>query len=153
MPRFLSCAGGDKNSLKLAWLFMFTSAGAPCIYYGDEIGLDGGHDPDCRKSFPWDESKWDKDLLNYVKACIALRKEHSALTQGEYKRLYAEGDVMAFSREGNGEKIITIFNVANEERTIHLDVGNKVLFGEPKISGNEIKIAARSGVVVKPGFM
>jgi cyclomaltodextrinase / maltogenic alpha-amylase / neopullulanase len=149
MPRFLSCVNGDKNSLKLAWLFMFTLPGAPCIYYGDEIGVDGGHDPECRKSFPWDESKWDKDLLNYAKACIALRKEHSALRQGEYKRIYAEGDVMAFAREGDGEKIITIFNVANEERTIHLDVGNKVLFGEPKIAGNEIKIAARSGVVIK----
>jgi len=151
MPRFLSCVNGDKNSLKLAWLFMFTLPGAPCIYYGDEIGVDGGHDPECRKSFPWDENKWDKDLLNYVKACIALRKEHKSLRRGEYKRLYAEGDVMAFSREGDGEKIITIFNVADEERAIHLEVGNKpkVLFGQPKITGNEIKLAARSGVVIK----
>lgn len=151
MPRFLSCVGGDKNSLKLAWLFMFTLPGAPCIYYGDEIGVDGGHDPDCRKAFPWDESKWDKDLLAYVKSCTSLRKEHSALRQGTYKRLYAESDVMAFSREGDDEKIITIFNVADEEKTIHLEIGNnvKVLFGEPKTAGNEIKIAARSGVVIK----
>ena len=54
MPRFLSCVNGDKNALKLAWLFMFTIPGAPCIYYGDEIGVDGGHDPECRKSFPWE---------------------------------------------------------------------------------------------------
>lgn len=151
MPRFLSCVNGDKNSLKLAWLFMFTMPGAPCIYYGDEIGVDGGHDPDCRKSFPWDEAKWDKDLLAYAKACIALRTEHSPLRQGEYKRIYAEGEVMAFSREQNGEKIITVFNVANEERTVHLELSKqpKKLFGEPKISDNEITIAPRSGVVIK----
>ena len=151
MPRFLSCVNGDKNSLKLAWLFMFTIPGAPCIYYGDEIGLDGGHDPECRKSFPWDKSQWDTELLEYVKACIALRKEHKSLRRGEYKRIYAEGDVMAFAREHKGEKIITAFNVSNEERTVHLEVGNKpkVLFGEVKITGNEIKIPARSGVVIK----
>jgi neopullulanase len=151
MPRFLSCVNGDKNSLKLAWLFMFTLPGAPCIYYGDEIGVDGGHDPECRKSFSWDTSKWDTDLLEYAKACIALRKEHKSLRRGEYKRIYAEGDVMAFVREHKDEKIITVFNVSDEERTIHLEVGNKpkVLFGEPKIVGNEIRIPARSGVVIK----
>jgi neopullulanase len=53
-PRFLSCASGDKDALKLAWLFLFSYPGAPCIYYGDEIGVDGEHDPDCRKSFPWE---------------------------------------------------------------------------------------------------
>lgn len=149
MPRFLSCVGGDKNSLKLAWLFMFTLPGAPCIYYGDEIGLDGGHDPDCRRAFPWDESRWDTDLLSYVKACIALRMEHPALRQGSYHKIYAEGDVIAYSRELDGEKLITIFNVSDEERTIHLEVGDQVLFGEVKRSGNEIQIAARNGVVVK----
>lgn len=151
MPRFLSCVGGDKNSLKLAWLFMFTFIGAPCIYYGDEIGVDGGHDPACRKSFPWDQAKWDNDLLKYAKACIALRKEHIALRQGEYKRMYADGDVMAFSREHNGEKIITVFNVADEERTIQLEVGNnpQVLFGEVKVMGNQVILPKRSGVAIK----
>ena len=151
MPRFLSCVNGDKNSLKLAWLFMFTLPGAPCIYYGDEIGVDGGHDPECRKSFPWDESKWDKDLLDYAKACIAMRTEHTALRQGEYKRIYAEGSVMVFSREHEGEKIITAFNVSNEKQTIELkfEKKQKVLFGQPKISGDQITIPLRSGVVIK----
>lgn len=151
MPRFLSCVNGDKNSLKLAWLFMLTLPGAPCIYYGDEIGVDGGHDPDCRKSFPWDESRWDKDLLEYVKACIAMRKEHEALRHGEYKRLYADGDVMAFAREHNGEKVITIFNVANEERSIELPLKENIhiLFGKPTISGNLVSIPPRSGAVIQ----
>ncbi len=151
MPRFLSCVNGDKNALKLAWLFMFTIPGAPCIYYGDEIGVDGGHDPECRKAFPWDENKWDKDLLGFVKACTALRTKYTALRQGDYKRLYAEGEVMAFSRSHKDETIIVIFNVSNEEKTIELEVAAKpkILFGTPVISKNSITIPPRSGVVIK----
>ncbi len=151
MPRFLSCTNGDKDSLKLAWLFMFTIPGAPCIYYGDEIGVDGGHDPECRKSFPWDESKWDKDLLEYVKACIALRKEHASLRRGEYKRIHAEGEVMAYMRSYKNENITVAFNVSNEDKIIELPLSKKphVLFGKPKINGSKITIPPRNGIVLK----
>lgn len=151
MPRFLSCANGDKASLKLAWLFMFTIPGAPCIYYGDEIGVDGGHDPECRKAFPWDESKWDMDLLEFVKACCVLRKEHASLRRGEYKRIHAEGDVLAFTRSYENEKVTVVFNVSDEEKTVELLFEKKphVLFGKPVISGDQIIIPPRSGVVLK----
>lgn len=151
MPRFLSCVNGDRNSLKLAWLLMFTIPGAPCIYYGDEVGLDGGHDPECRKSFPWDEGKWDNDLLAYAKSCIALRNGHAALRHGEYKRIHAEGEVMAFSRLYKNENVMVAFNVSNEEGTVELPLGKKphVLFGKPVISGNKIMIPPRSGIVLK----
>lgn len=150
MPRFLSCAGGDKNSLKLAWLFLLTIPGAPCIYYGDEVGVDGGHDPDCRKAFPWDENKWDMDLLDYVKSCTALRTKHAALRRGEYKRLHADGDLMAFSRMYKNDTISIAFNVAYEERTLELHHAKKpdILFGNPLIRGNKITIPPRSGVVI-----
>ncbi len=150
MPRFLSCAAGDKSSLKMAWLFLFTIPGAPCIYYGDEVGLDGGHDPDCRKAFPWDEHQWDKDLLNYVKTCIRLRKEHPSLRRGEYKRIYAAEDVMAYSRSCENETLMIAFNVGREARTVGvpLEKKPKVLFGSPMIAGNEITIPARSGIVI-----
>jgi neopullulanase len=151
MPRFLSCVSGDKASLKLAWLFMFTISGAPCIYYGDEVGVDGGHDPECRKSFSWDKSKWDKDLLEYAKTCIALRKEFISLRRGEYKRLYAEGDVMAYYRSYKNEVLTVAFNVSNEAKTINLSFEKRplVLFGKPVFSGNQITIPPRSGIVLK----
>ena len=151
MPRFLSCASGDKSSLKLSWLFLFTQPGAPCLYYGDEIGLDGGHDPDCRKSFPWDETKWDRDLLEYAKACIALRKNHPTLRRGDYKRVHAEGDVVAYSRTLDNETLFNAFNVSDEERTLELPLKNAVqpLFGSPGVAGNRVVIPPRSGIVVK----
>jgi glycosidase len=130
---------------------MFAIPGAPCIYYGDEIGVDGGHDPDCRKSFPWDEAKWDHDILDYAKACITLRKEHPSLRRGEYKRIHAEGDVVVFSRSYKTETLTIAFNVAKEERTVslHFEKNPNVLFGSPKIAGDQITIPPRSGVVLK----
>ena len=151
MPRFLSCTGGDKDSLKLAWLFMFTIPGAPCIYYGDEVGVDGGHDPECRKTFPWDESKWDVDLLDYAKACTALRSGHASLRRGNYKRIHAEGHVMAFARTHINETLTVAFNASHEARTVALPLNKnpQILFGNPVISENSVTIPPRSGIVIK----
>jgi cyclomaltodextrinase len=155
MPRFLSCVNGDKDALKLAWLFIFTIPGAPCIYYGDEIGVDGDHDPDCRKSFPWEQRRWDKDLLEFARACITLRKQHTALRRGEYKRIYAEAEVMAFARTYKSETLTVAFNTAREERKVEVPLRKKpqVLFGQPAltIAGEKLilTIPPRTGVVVK----
>ncbi|MCI0554533.1 MAG: glycoside hydrolase family 13 protein [Anaerolineae bacterium] len=157
-PRFLSCAGGDKNALKLAWLFMFAYPGAPCIYYGDEIGIDGKHDPDCRKSFPWDESKWDKDLLGYAKEVITLRKKNPALRRGDFKRLWSAHGVYAFSRSLDGHTFIIALNVSESphqaEVLFEAKKSPKTVFGEASdisVSNNRLKfkIPARSGVVLK----
>ncbi|RPI29629.1 MAG: glycoside hydrolase family 13 protein, partial [Chloroflexota bacterium] len=73
MPRFLSLAGRDKSALRLATLFQMTYPGAPSIYYGDEIGMEGGReDCDKRRPFPWDRKEWDTELRDYVKKCIEL---------------------------------------------------------------------------------
>jgi cyclomaltodextrinase len=151
MPRFLTCASGDKNSLKLAWLFLLSMPGAPCIYYGDEIGVDGGHDPECRKAFPWDESKWDKDLLAYAKACIALRNKYKSLRQGTYRRVHTEDHVMVYARETKNESILVAFNASASEKTITLDLPYtpKILFGAATVAGTKITLPPRSGAVLK----
>ncbi len=156
-PRYLSCVGGDKASLKLAWLFMFTYPGAPCIYYGDEIGIDGQHDPDCRKSFPWDESNWDKDLLGYVKKAVTLRSKNTALRRGDFKRLWSADGVYAFSRSHVGETLIVALNVSGSPQPIHVthEAGThpKPVFGEASelsMDGRlKFTIPPRSGVVLK----
>jgi glycosidase len=151
VPRFLTCVRGDKDALKLAWLFIFTIPGAPCIYYGDEVGVDGEHDPDCRKGFPWDENRWDKDLLQFVKACIQLRKEHPTLRRGTYKRIVAESEVVAFNRSDENEDITVAFNVATGEKTLKLQFNKapQVLFGNLTMRDNQVVIPPRSGVVIK----
>ena len=157
MPRFLTIVNGDKASLQLAWLFMFTYPGAPCIYYGDEVGLDGGHDPDCRKSFPWDESKWDTNLLNFAKNLIALRKKNPALRRGDYQRLWSDNGVYAFSRSYEGKTFVVAINTSESPQQIHVTYdakkNPKPVFGEVSdISRAErlrFSIPPRSGVVLK----
>ncbi len=79
-PRFITAASGDRAALRLAWLVLFTMPGAPCIYYGDEIGMAGENDPDCRGAFPWDRpERWDHELLATARALIRLRHERPAL--------------------------------------------------------------------------
>ncbi|MCA9086826.1 MAG: glycoside hydrolase family 13 protein, partial [Planctomycetaceae bacterium] len=72
MPRFLTCCRGNRDALMLAWLFICLIPGAPCVYYGDEVGLDGRHDPDCRKGFPWSEDLQDRELFSWYQQCIRL---------------------------------------------------------------------------------
>jgi neopullulanase len=158
MPRFLSCAGGDKNSLKLAWLFIMTIPGAPCIYYGDEIGMDGRHDPDCRKSFLWDESKWDSDLRAYAKEVIALRRDNPALRHGDHRRLLAMDGLYCYSRTHEDQSLIVGLNASESPHRIEIpheaqEHPNAILGSVADISVEENRlrftIPARSGVVLK----
>ena len=157
-PRFLSCASGDRDSLKLALLFMFAYPGAPCIYYGDEIGLDGEHDPGCRKSFPWEESRWDKDLLSYVKEVVALRKQNPALRRGDFKRLWSTDGTYVFSRSLEDNTFVIALNASDstQEANVTYDgkENGKVVFGRASdISLADgflkFKVPARSGVMLK----
>jgi len=119
-PRFLTLVGGDTARLQLATLFQMTFVGAPCIYYGDEIGLEGGPDPDCRRAMPWDERLWDHGLLDYVKRCTALRRTYPALQRGDYTRLYAAHGICAFGRRLGEETLVVVLN--NSSATIALKI-------------------------------
>ncbi|HEX5837024.1 MAG TPA: glycoside hydrolase family 13 protein [Anaerolineales bacterium] len=156
-PRFLSCASGDKDSLKLAWLFMFAYPGAPCVYYGDEIGLDGQHDPDCRKAFPWEEHQWDKSLHTYVRELIALRKQNPALRRGDYGRLWSVNGTYVFSRSLDGTKFVIALNTSDspqEASVIFPGPLPSVVFGQAEVvsvaDGRlNLRIPPRSGAVLK----
>ncbi|MGC9400414.1 MAG: glycoside hydrolase family 13 protein [Anaerolineae bacterium] len=119
-PRFLTLVGEDPRRLQLATLFQMTFPGAPNIYYGDEIGMRGGADPDCRRSFPWDESRWQHSLRAAFRRYIALRKAHPALRHGRYITLYARGEVYAFVRQTEEETLIIALNAGEEAAVISL---------------------------------
>ncbi|NTV04100.1 DUF3459 domain-containing protein, partial [bacterium] len=162
-PRFVTSVGGDRSALRLATLFLFAYPGAPCIYYGDEIGLSGGHDPHCRGAFPWDEAAWDHDLHAHVRRCAALRRDHPALRRGTYHRLYAQDGVYGFARRLGDETLLVVLNAATAARTIDLPlpagirpdaVLADVLDGAaPTVAvagvATGLRLAPRSGVVLK----
>ena len=73
MARVLTICGGDRAAVRLATLFQMTLPGAPCIYYGDEIGMAGGHDPWCRGSYPADPAVMDLAMRAYMRGIVGLR--------------------------------------------------------------------------------
>ena len=109
-PRALTVLGGDRTALRIAMVLQLTVPGAPCIYYGDEIGLEGDHDPDNRRSFPADPNAGDRDLRAFVKGLVAARHEHRTLRRGSVRILSASGGAVAYLREADGEKAIVAVN-------------------------------------------
>lgn len=96
------------QGVALDWLF--TWPGVPCIYYGDEVGVDGANDPMCRKPFPWDERKQDGNLLALYQRMAKLRQSSLALRRGGCQALYAEGDVVVFVRVYQQQRALVAIN-------------------------------------------
>ncbi len=108
--RFLTTAREDETALRLATLFQMCYPGAPCIYYGDEIGMTGHKDPDCRRSFPWEQRHWNTSLHSFFKEAIRLRQTFPALRRGSYDTLHAEKQLYVFGRADQREKLIIALN-------------------------------------------
>lgn len=156
-PRVLTTVGEDKASLHLATVLLFTFPGAPCIYYGDEVGLLGGKDPDCRRGFPL-ETDWDKETLNYHKQLITLRHKYPALRQGKYQVIYSQDNIYIFARTLNSETLIIAVNTDTKAVTCtipgnYLDrQSSNLVYGEAELSWNQndvnLKLPARSAAII-----
>ncbi|MDP2350824.1 MAG: glycoside hydrolase family 13 protein, partial [Chloroflexota bacterium] len=111
-PRFRTMAGRDRAAYHLAVLLQATLPGAPCTYYGNEVGIEGNHDPDCRRAFPWDGTRWDRDALAWTAAAYRARHALPALRRGELRIVGAAGDAMAFVREAasGGQAVLVAVN-------------------------------------------
>ncbi len=119
-PRFYSIVEKDINRLKLAVAFQFTFLGIPMIYYGEENGMEGGHDPDNRRFMEWNEEKWDKDVLNFYKTMIRIRMDNHVLSDGDIRFFFSQESVIGFERFNHFDKL-TIF-INNSEKNIQIDL-------------------------------
>ena len=157
--RLLTIAGGDRASVELATLLLLTFPGAPSIYYGDEVGLPGAFDPDCRRGFP-SQDNWDTDVLSYHKQLIALRHQYSSLRTGSYQVLYADETVYVFARILEAEEVIVAVNIDTSPITLKLEVTllesrpEKLLYGDSKVSWQqgesylELSLPSRAGCIL-----
>ncbi|MBA2554047.1 MAG: glycoside hydrolase family 13 protein [Geodermatophilaceae bacterium] len=137
-PRFRSLVGGDPGSMYLATLVQMTLPGAPSIYYGDEIGMAGEHDPDCRRSFPWDHPEvWDTALLAYIGRVATLRHAHRALRDGGYRRLAADGYVVAYLRMDEADAFVAAVNAGTSASEVAIEV--------PELVGRELLVEPIDG--------
>lgn len=113
-PRWLTMCQEDVSRAALGYTLLFTLPGAPCIYYGDEIGMTGAADPHCRACFPWDTDRWNQTLYQHVKAMIALRKSTPVWRTGGFTPLLAESHVFAYARYDATDIGIVCLNVGEK---------------------------------------
>ena len=102
-----------KQKLKLAAALQFTLPGVPCVYYGDEAGMEGGADPFCRRCYPWGGE--DEALLTWYAQLAQLRQQHPAFKDGDYILKQAKDGVFAFTRGHGIEQILVVVNNSQQD--------------------------------------
>lgn len=150
----------EKQIQKTIITFQFMFPGAPYIYYGDEAGMWGADDPDCRKPMIWKEFKFenesahhcdhlldcqgsrpidlvefDEDLFKHYQTLIRLRKQYKCLTHGDFKVHYKNDrqGVYIFERRFEQERVLAMFNGSNSDIEI-----NEKFFPDNSQSWNSI---------------
>ena len=120
--RLLTACNGNTDLAKLLYTLLLTLPGAPSIYYGDENGMTGGNDPDCRRPMEWDPAQWAADLRQHVTRMIQLRQHHPSLRRGTFRFLYADDRVVSYQRAEGSEAVIAVINNSRVERALSIPV-------------------------------
>ncbi|ABR31424.1 cyclomaltodextrinase [Thermosipho melanesiensis] len=139
----------DKFLRKFAIFMQFTYPGVPVIYYGTEVGINGGPDPECRKTMIWNEEKWDNDLRDFYKKLIYLRKNEPALRYGSFELL--NNDPIVFMRRTPMvlDTLIVYGNIYDEPLDITISIPEKRL-----LSGTEfIDMFTEDRYFIKGGML
>lgn len=114
--RFLTRVKGDARRYRTAAAILFFYPGIPCVYYGDEIGTEGGYDPDCRRCFDWNEQNWDTETHELIRMLARLKQE-PALSRGSFGLAEKDG-ILTFTRSSPEQTLILRVNGTN-----HINAG------------------------------
>ena len=148
-PRLLTEANDDKILLKQVLAFTYMQPGVPCLYYGDEIGMTGGMDPDCRKCMIWEEEKQDRELHQFVKDLIAVRKKyHRVFSEGtlHWKQVSEESGVLIFERLLDGILLRGVFNTGM--RATRVDLIGQIILANSAAATDKIVALEPGGFVL-----
>jgi glycosidase len=168
--RILTEVGHDRKLADLAAILQFTWVGTPSIYYGDEVGLDGGKDPDNRRCMPWQEVTDQNPVLKLYRRLAAIRNSSPELQAG-VPRLLVEDDakgVLGFARTTRDERahersVIVLTNRSSDPRTVFLAkallrgeslrdalTGRSLTVREESGGSSSIEIPAKSAIILQP---
>ncbi|MGM9972922.1 MAG: alpha amylase N-terminal ig-like domain-containing protein [Clostridiaceae bacterium] len=110
--RFFTEVNKDKDKVLAALAIEMVYLGAPCIYYGTEIALEGGYDPDSRRCFNWDEEQWDKGFMERIREMISLRALDEVMF-GDIA-IYEENNLLCLKRSYEGKELLLLINNTDE---------------------------------------
>lgn len=137
--RILATAKENHNAVKSALAFTFLHLGSPCIYYGTEVGMKGGSDPDCRRVMPWDENKQDTEMKDFIKKLIALRKEYiNWIIYGKRNIEILENNILKVTINYNNSELTISYN--NTSNIIKLENTKKILLSNSKLISEDSTI-------------
>ena len=116
--RFLHLCKDNKKKQHLAAAFQLLLPGMPMIYYGDEYAMPGANDPDCRRGMYWDEEYQDKEMFEWYKRLLQVRKAHTCIVEGELVEAITrdEDETIVLIRKNGEETIALIFNCSNHTK-------------------------------------
>lgn len=160
-PRFLSLCKGDKRLAALGAVFQLTWPGTPCVYYGDEVGMEGFADPDNRRGMRWDLANSKNELLSTYRNLIQARRANPVLQTGEPLPLLADdhAGVVAYARVLGSTAAIIAGNRSSKTATVAIRVPGKATHFTDVLSrvgylaeGGSIRLQlqAKSAVVLLP---
>ncbi len=144
MKRFITDAGGSTQKLKLALSLLATLRGIPQLYYGDEIGMAGGDDPDNRHDFPGgfpgdkqdafgtqDRTPQEQDVFVHLQGLLKLRRDHPALREGKLYTLFCDDQTIVYVRDytkpGDAlptDRLLMIMNNSDKAGEVPLTTGD-----------------------------
>lgn len=157
------------DRVKLYLMHQFTIPGSPQIWNGDEMGMWGADDPDCRKPLWWpeyefedeyrnnfqpgekiyDEVGFNTDMFNFYREIISIRNDNPVLAHGDIEFMMAEGNKLMYKRFDDKDEIIAIFNMEDESHSFKIPNKNyKNLLGDNTFVGM-ITVPAKSGLLLK----
>ena len=147
VPRLAGMAGITPEQVKLVFSVVLTLRGIPQLYYGDEIGMTGGGDPDNRRDFPGGfpgdaenaftaagRTPEQQAIFAHVQALLKLRREHDALREGELWHLYWDDSSYAFARVTKGEKLVVVFNAGAKSDAMRFSLDETPVAGAARLT-------------------
>ncbi|MBV9303743.1 MAG: cyclomaltodextrinase N-terminal domain-containing protein [Acidobacteriaceae bacterium] len=165
VARFMNEPGANVEKLKLAFTFLLTTRGTPMIYYGDEIGMPGGDDPDNRRDFP---GGWKEDprnafessgrtadeaaVFDHVRNLTALRMRLEPLRRGKMIDLVLAGQTFAYAREIPTEVVIVAINNGSTAEEIPIHFSGTAEFRNQLGVTRDLKLRNGHGVIRLPGL-
>jgi len=166
--RFLSEESSSRQKLKAAFSLLLTLRGIPQLYYGDEIGMQGGDDPDNRRDFPGgfpgdarnafqpdQRTPEEQEIFSHVQRLVQLRRDHPALRGGRQWHIGWDENYYAFLRESPEERLLVVFNNADTPRSFSVPLADTPLEDaralEPLLDAQPARVhAGNLEVVVAP---
>jgi len=129
-----------KKNLKLAAMLQFTLPGVPCVYYGDEAGMEGGADPFNRRCYPWGDE--DTDLTEWYMMLSGFRKAHMCFNDGKFELVEAHAGLFAYTRGVGHDRVLIVVNTSKNDREViaegfNYDLLNNAYVQMPKVRSGE----------------